>query len=123
MMNIIKKLIPLLLCLLLLGMMTGCKGKTPVGTYKLVNMSDAEADDYSETIKTMEDLGLTITIEFKEDKTGVFTIYGVDTDFAWDDKAITVGDVSETYELKGDTLTLQESDAKLIFQRVVEETK
>ena len=122
-MNRIKKLIPILLCFLLIFTMTGCKGKSPVGTYKLVNMSDAEAEDYSDTIKTMEDLGLTITIEFKEDKTGVFTIYGVDTNFTWDDKAITVNDVSETYELKGDTLTLQESEAKLIFERVVEETK
>jgi len=119
----IKKLIPAILCIFLLCLMTGCKGKSPVGIYKLFNMIDSESDDYTDTIKTMEDLGLTITIEFKEDKTGVFTIYGVDTDFTWDDKAITVNDVSETYELKGDTLTLQESEAKLIFQRVVEETK
>lgn len=98
-----------------------------VGKYKIVELSDNEGD-MSSQLSQMEELGMTITMELKEDGTGEISVLGETMEFTYDDKYfISEGDKSEyTVDEEGKITmidTEENGGTKMVFEKITEEAE
>ena len=115
------------------------KGNAVVGKYNLYATVDSEGNESTSIVDFLKAFGASETIEFKEDKTGLFEIKanggmfsafteGEDSNnsntsvpFTWDDKKIKstsdAGNLDTEYTYKDDTVTLTYDGQSLKFKR------
>lgn len=86
-----------------------------VGTYELVSM-----EQNGETVGNMDSLkslGLTATMELKEDKTGTLNIFGETQQLTYDDKNITSDGQAVPYKFENNKLTMEQDGQKMVFEK------
>ncbi|MBR3153156.1 MAG: hypothetical protein IKF52_06135 [Clostridia bacterium] len=91
--------------------------KEVVGKYDLIEMSEGDETYTESDLETLKTMGLSITMELKDDGTGVMTMYGEDEEFEYDEKNITVNGVKTEYKYKDGKLTVEEDDTKMVFEK------
>lgn len=103
----------MLLCL------TACGGSSKAGHYDFYSM---EMGGSTITAESLKDLGADyeMYIELKEDGTGTMATDGETVEMAWKDDQIWPADDPDdkvTFEVDGDTLTMEQDGAKLVFKK------
>lgn len=90
---------------------------TMAGKYKLVEMT-AEGESYGEEeLTALEAFGMTITLELREDGTGVMDIYGEQSELTYDSQNITVDGEKTPFTKSGDKITFEQDDTKMVFEK------
>ena len=104
------------LCLVLAGCASGGAGggadaaKSFIGDWKLVGMEENGESTSSEDIALMEQMGVTVTLSFKEDKSCALSVFGEETSGTWEAKS-----PSEA------AMTLEDNGTKMMFGKGVPE--
>lgn len=94
-----------------------CLGKPNlVGTYKLTGI-ERDGEDQSNSINILEGLGMTATMELKEDKTGELDLFGEKSEITYDDKNITIDNQPTEYKYKDGEISIEQGGSKLIFTK------
>lgn len=120
------------LCLVLAGCASGGAGggadaaKSFIGDWKLVGMEENGESTSSEDIALMEQMGVTVTLSFKEDKSCALSVFGEETSGTWEAKspseaAITIEGQTITATLANEVLTLEDDGTKMMFGKGVPE--
>jgi hypothetical protein len=117
------------LCLALAGCaggVGGSGGKDPsknyVGDWKLVGMEE-DGEAYSaDDIRLMQNMGMTVTLSVKEDKSFSLNVFGEELPGTWEAKSdsaatFTVDGQSVPVTLADDVLTLEQDGTKMMFER------
>ena len=118
------------LCLVLAGCATGGAGggadaaKSFIGDWKLVGMEENGESTSSEDIALMEQMGVTVTLSFKEDKSCALSVFGEETSGTWEAKspseaAITIEGQTVVATLANEVLTLEDNGTKMMFGKGV----
>ncbi|MBQ6281455.1 MAG: lipocalin family protein [Oscillospiraceae bacterium] len=110
-----KRLLPILLCLLLLCA-CGRSEAAPVGTW--VNAGQyTEGRDFVETVTLRDDGSLSVHLDYRgepyADLTGTWELEGERLTFTMDDGTVRV----YTFAVTGDELTLKNSDRTVVYAR------
>ena len=111
------------LCLVLAGCAGGGDAaKNYVGDWKLVGMEENGEATSADDIKLMEDMGLSVTMSVKEDKTFSMNVMGEEMSGTWEAKSaseatFTVEGQSVPVTLANGVLTLEESGTKMMFEK------
>ena len=107
-----KKILAILLAVAMIAALAACSGKTKAsyndaGYYSVFSITeDGETMSQAE----LEELGLEIYMELKDDGTGVINIAGDETRITWEDGSITNEGETKAYALAGGMLTLDLSE-------------
>ncbi|MDY3970560.1 MAG: hypothetical protein SOY95_07995, partial [Atopobiaceae bacterium] len=120
------------LCLVLAGCASGGAGggadaaKSFIGDWKLVGMEEDGEATSSEDIALMEQMGVTVTLSFKEDKSCALSVFGEETSGTWEAKspseaAITIEGQTIVATLANEVLTLEDNGTKMMFGKGVPE--
>ena len=120
------------LCLVLAGCASGGAGggadaaKSFIGDWKLVGMEEDGEATSSEDIALMEQMGVTVTLSFKEDKSCALSVFGEETSGTWEAKspseaAITIEGQTVVATLANEVLTLEDNGTKMMFGKGVPE--
>ena len=118
------------LCLVLAGCASGGAGggadaaKSFIGDWKLVGMEENGESTSSEDIALMEQMGVTVTLSFKEDKSCALSVFGEETSGTWEAKspseaAITIEGQTVVATLANEVLTLEDNGTKMMFGKGV----
>ena len=96
-----------------------------VGKYKVVEMRDSE-EDLTSQIAQMEELGLTIIMELKEDGTGTINAFGDNMDFTYDDKYFMIEEDKSPYSVDSNgRITMQDAEEDggtvMVFEKTTED--
>lgn len=99
-------------------------GNKVVGKYNLYAYIQNDEENTS-MVELLKSFGMNITVDFKDNKTGVLETVGGDEtnkqEFTYDDKKITIKNGSNTeeteYKLDGDYVTITVGDEKMKFKR------
>ncbi len=111
------------LCLVLAGCAGGGDAaKNYVGDWKLVGMEENGEATSADDIKLMEDMGLSVTMSVKEDKTFSMNVMGEEMSGTWEAKSaseatFTVEGQSVPVTLANGVLSLEESGTKMMFEK------
>ncbi len=117
----VKKFAALLLVVALVFSLVACSsggggGKpSPVGSYTLSGMEENGEAKSQEDLDLLASMGLTLTMEVREDKTGMMDLFGEQLEFEWDDESIIVDGVKQPYTFDGTTLTMENDGTKMTF--------
>jgi len=95
--------------------------KNIAGTYELVEMSDTTQIYSTEDLESLKKLGITLSMELREDRTGAIDLFGEAMELTYDSKNITVNDQPAPYTIYEDRITLEKDGDKLVFQKVTTE--
>lgn len=120
------------LCLVLAGCTSGGAGggadaaKSFIGDWKLVGMEENGEATSSEDIALMEQMGVTVTLSFKEDKSCTLSVFGEEMPGTWEAKspseaAITIEGQTVVATLANEVLTLEDDGTKMMFGKGVPE--
>jgi hypothetical protein len=109
------------LCLVLAGC-GGDAAKNYVGDWKLTGMEENGEATSAEDLKLMEDMGLTITLSVKEDKSFLLNVMGEEMSGTWEAKSaseatFTVEGQSVPATLANGVLTLEQDGTKMMFEK------
>ncbi|WP_153001628.1 DUF5004 domain-containing protein [Tractidigestivibacter scatoligenes] len=127
-MSIRKKWVAMLasvfaLCLVLAGCAGGGDAaKNYVGDWKLVGMEENGEATSADDIKLMEDMGLSVTMSVKEDKTFSMNVMGEEMSGTWEAKSaseatFTIEGQSVPAKLDNGVLTLESDGTKMQFEK------
>ena len=91
----------------------------PVGTWKLVSMKEDGETISDEDLAMMEAIGMEITLELKEDGTGVLTIFDETTELHWKDGIMYEDDEDDAveYVIEDGVLTMGDDTDELVFAK------
>lgn len=92
--------------------------KNIVGTYELVSMVNEGEEISEDDIALMKSFGLYVTLELKEDKTGVMSMFGEEFELTYDKNNFVIDDETCPYTVSDETITLEQGEDKLVFQKV-----
>ncbi len=123
-----KRIVALLMIAIMVFALTACSGgggggsskPSPVGKYTLSGMSENGEATSEEDLKLLESLGLTVTMEIKEDGTGVLDLFGETMDFTWDDDNLIVDGEKQAYTFDGTTFTMESDETSMTFTKDAE---
>ena len=88
-----------------------------VGKYELIEMT-ADGENYGkEELDALKSFGMTITLELKEDGTGVMDIYGQQTELTYDSKSMTIDGDKMSFTKSEDIITLEKDNEKMVFKK------
>lgn len=109
------------LCLVLAGC-GGDAAKNYVGDWKLTGMEENGEATSADDIKLMEDMGLSVTMSVKEDKTFSMNVMGEEMSGTWEAKSaseatFTVEGQSVPVTLANGVLTLEQDGTKMMFEK------
>lgn len=90
-----------------------------VGTYKLTGI-ERDGEDQSNSISILEGLGMTATMELRDDNTGELDLFGEKSEITYDGKTLTIDGQSTEYKYKDGELSMEQGDSKLIFTKDAE---
>ena len=120
-----KKMVALLLIAVLVFALTACSGggggaaskPSPVGTYTLSGMEEDGEATSQEDLDLLASLGLTVTLDIKEDGTGSINLFGEEMEFTWDEDNIIVDGEKQAYTFDGTTFTMENEGTKMSFTK------
>ena len=95
-------------------------GKKIAGKYELIGMRDGEQEYTQEDISMLKTFGVTVSLQLKEDNTGTIDIYGQTMELTYDKENMTYNGVAVPYTVDKDTITLEDEESRMVFQKVVE---
>ena len=109
----------LLLCFVVLCsvfLLAGCGSvnKDMVGTYKGIEMTEGDTT-YDE--KTLDTLGVSFTLEVKDDGTAILDLAGDKTKLKYDSKYFSDSESKSKYTFKDGVLTISSEDASMVFKK------
>ena len=111
----------LTLCLLVFALAScgSADNSKIIGTYDLVSASGNRINVTQDQIDTLKAIGMTATLEVNDDGTAVMNLFDKKYDMTYDiSKMIFVIDGKNAkFKCDGTTLTLSDSDAKLVFEK------
>lgn len=87
-----------------------------VGNYDLTGMS-SEGEDQSSSIKVLEGLGLSATMELKKDGTGTMNLFGKESTITFDRNKIRINDQDMPFTYEDGKITFTEDNASLTFTK------
>ena len=95
-----------------------CFGRANVvGSYELTGI-ERNGEDQSSSLDILEGLGMTASLELKDDKTGELDLFGEKTPLTFDGNQITMNGVSTEFTYKDGQLSLENNGAKLTFTKI-----
>ena len=124
-----KGIIALLACVFALSLaLVGCGGgggdakAAWVGTWDLYEMEENGQITSTDDIQMLRDLGLTVTLELKDDGNGALVMFGESLEGTWEAKSATEGSFTAQDQTVGMTiadgkLTMEQNGSKLVFQK------
>ncbi|MGM9552936.1 MAG: hypothetical protein ACI3V2_01400 [Faecousia sp.] len=114
--SLTKNLLSILLILSVLVCLAACGGsKIPSGEYSLVSIEISEGNVLNaEALKSM---GMTGTIVFHRDGTGVMKLGGDPMEFQWQGNKMTTSDGEQTFEFGDDTVKIRALEGLLVFRK------
>ena len=120
-----KKVLALLLIAVMVFALTACSGggggkadkPSPVGTFTLSGMSEDGEETSQEDLDLLASLGLSVTMEIKEDGTGVLNLFGEEMEFTWDADNIIVEGEKQPYTFDGTTFTMESDGTSMTFTK------
>lgn len=92
-------------------------GKNLVGYYELFEMSSGDENYSHEDLESLKSLGLEVTLELREDKTGTLNLFGESMELTYDGKNMTVDGESAPYSFKDGKITMEQDGEKLVFEK------
>ena len=94
------------------------KDKKLEGYYEVYEMN-SRGDDYSnDELENLKSLGLQITLELREDKTGTLKIFGDTIEVTYDDNRIKINDEDNPIKMDKDKIIFEYNGDKITFQKV-----
>lgn len=81
-----------------------------VGLWELAEMDSDEGSTSTQDIKMMKSYGLTLYIEYEDDHTGAFEVFGQDLDFSWEAK----DETSVTMKFSKEALEALQTDEAVV---------
>ncbi len=95
--------------------------KNIVGYYELYEMhSDDENYSYDD-LQSLKSLGLIVTLELRDDKTGTLNLFGETMELTYDNSNMTVDGESAPYNVEDGKITMEQDGEKLVFQKADKE--
>lgn len=91
-----------------------------VGKYTLIEVNDGKTKYTKEDFKNLLNYDKEVTLELKEDKTGVIDIFGEKQELKYNNKTITINDEKITFTYLNDTITFEKSGTSLKFEKIKE---
>ena len=99
----------------------GKKTRDLTGKYELIDMKANDNAISQSDIEKMKKLGLTVTLEMREDGTGTLNMFGEKKKLTYNEKKITVEGDSADYTFEDEKLTFKENGEEMVFERVSED--
>lgn len=92
--------------------------KNIAGYYELYEMSSEENNYTYDELQSLKNLGLIVTLELNEDKTGKLNMFGETKDLTYDNKKMTVDEEESTpYKEEDGKISMKQDGEKLVFQK------
>lgn len=91
--------------------------KNIVGYYELYEMSSGDESYSHEDLESLKSLGLNVTLELREDKTGTLSLFGEEMELTYDSKNMTVDGESTPYKVEDGKLSMEQDGEKLVFEK------
>lgn len=91
--------------------------KNLVGYYELYEMSSGDQNYSHEDLESLKTLGLNVSLELREDKTGTLSLFGDTMELTYDGKNMTVDGESSPYSVKDGKISLEQDGEKLVFEK------
>ena len=90
-----------------------------VGTYDLVSITGGGMNLTEEQVDAMEAIGMTSTLEIREDDTAIMDIYGTQTRYGYQiSKMIFTADGKNTkFRFDGSRITIEAGSATIVFEK------
>lgn len=120
----VKKVLALLLVAAMVFGLAACSSgggggasekPSPVGKYTMTGMEENGEATSQEDLDLLTSLGLTVTLEIKEDGTGILDLFGEQVEFEWDADNLTVDGSKQPYTFDGKTLIMETNETKMTF--------
>ena len=114
-------IIVVIVALFLVGYFAFNKGltgsKNIAGYYELYEMSSGDQSYSHEDIENLKSLGLNVTLELKDDKTGVLNLFGETVELTYDKTNMIVDNEPAPYKIEDGKITMEQDGEKLVFQK------
>jgi len=91
--------------------------KNLTGYYELYEMSSGDESYSHEDLESLKSLGLNVSLELREDKTGTLSLFGETMELTYDSKNMTVDGEAAPYKVKDGKLTMEQDGEKLVFEK------
>ena len=91
--------------------------KNIVGYYELYEMSSNSRSYTNEQLKKLKELGLIVTLELREDKTGTIDLFGEKKDLTYDKKNMTIDGKSASYKIENEKIIMEDEENRLVFEK------
>ena len=118
---IIGIVIAVAVVLIIAGCFTFSKGilgsKKIVGYYELCEMTSGEENYSHEDLESLKSLGLNVTLELNEDKTGTLNLFGEEMNLTYDNKNMTVDGEAAPYKVEDGKISMEQDGEKLVFEK------
>ena len=116
-----RKLLTLILITVMVFSLAACKGSgkskpSPVGTYNISALVEDGEETTAEELEILKEMGLDISLELKEDKTGTIQLFGEEIEITWDNDYINLEGESIPYTFDGTDLVIEQEDSKMVFK-------
>lgn len=92
-------------------------GKNIAGYYELYEMSSDDENYSHEDLEALKALGLSVTLELREDKTGTLELFGEEMELTYDGGNMIVDGESAPYTVEDDKISMEQDGEKLVFQK------
>jgi hypothetical protein len=107
-----KKTIKILLAILIVFSLFGCGKKPDIsGEYRLVKIDAGDSSATEEDIKSLQDLGMEVTLSVSKDGTAKLDVFGEVVDLTYDLEKMTLSDGTNTYTFEYDKSQFRLTDA------------
>lgn len=114
---IIAAVVLVIVAIYLIFNKNGLGSKNIVGYYELYEMSSDDEDYSYEDLQNLKSLGLEVTLELRDDKTGTLNLFGETMDLTYDNKNMTVDGEYAPYKVDDNKITMEQDGQKLVFQK------
>lgn len=97
---------------------TGLFGnKDATGYYELYEMTTEDTSYSREDLESLKKLGLKVSLELRNDKTGTINLFGKTMEVTFDKKNLTIDGDNAPYKVENDKLSMEYQNEKLVFQK------
>ena len=119
--KIISLLIIITMVISMLFVLTGCGKKFDMGKisgkYELIELAENNTSYSKDEIKELKEMGITFTLELKENGTGTIELYGEKSDLKYDENNIIVDNDIKSYSFENNKISIVYDDIKMVFEK------
>ena len=91
--------------------------KDATGYYELYEMTTEDTSYSNEDLESLKKLGLKVSLELRNDKTGTIDLFGKTMEVTFDKKNLTIDGDNAPYKVENDKLSMEYQNEKLVFQK------